>query len=128
MSLKIALVFPIHNNLEYTKKGLADIYHCFMANPEDKLPINIVITDDGSTDGSYEWIHANYPNVILLKGNGNLWWSGGMNMAVKYVLDNLNMEYILLWNNDISPDKNYFKNLFKILGNMDSRTIICSKI
>ncbi len=128
MRNKVALVFPIYNKLDYTKKGLAYIYNCFDAKGTDILPIDIVITDDGSTDGSYDWISANYPNIYLIKGNGNLWWSGGINKAIQFILKNLNDEYILLWNNDIRPDKAYFNNLFDILKNSGSDTILCSKI
>lgn len=127
MNLKIALVFAIYNKLDYTIKGLSDIYYCFDAKGTDKLPIDIVITDDGSTDGSYEWIRKNYPNIHLLKGDGNLWWSGGINKTVHFVLKDLNDDYILLWNNDVKPGKTYFNNLFQILKNSDSNTIICSK-
>ena len=99
--VKIALVFPIFNKLEYTRKGLADVYHCFDAKGTDLIPIDIVITDDNSSDGSFEWIKMNYPNIHLLKGDGTLWWSGGVNKAIQYVLKNLESEYVLLWNNDI---------------------------
>ena len=125
---KIALVFSIFNKLEYTKKGLSDIYNCFDAKKTDILPLDIVVTDDGSTDGSHEWIKKNYPNVHLLKGDGTLWWSGGINKAVHYAIEKLNSDYILLWNNDVEPEKTYFKNLFQLLENYDMNDIICSKI
>ena len=126
--MKIALIFPIHNKLEYTKKGLTDIYSCFQPETPDSIPIDIVITDDGSTDGSYDWIKTNYPKIHLVKGDGSLWWSGGINKAVGYVLEKLEAEYILLWNNDIRPENRYFENLFKILADNEPETIICSKI
>jgi GT2 family glycosyltransferase len=128
MEKKVVLVFPIFNKLEYTKKGLSYIYSCFDAKGSGIIPLDIVITDDGSSDGSYDWITANYPNINLLKGNGNLWWSGGINKAVHYALNHLENEYVLLWNNDIRPDKTYFSNLFEILKNNEPGTIVCSKI
>jgi GT2 family glycosyltransferase len=128
MEKKVALVFPIYNKLDYTKKGLAYIYNCFDAKGTDIIPVDIVITDDGSSDGSYEWINANYPNIFLVKGNGNLWWSGGINKAIEFTLKNLKHEYVLLWNNDIRPDKAYFSNLFDLLKNNNPDTILCSKI
>jgi GT2 family glycosyltransferase len=125
---KIALIFSIFNKLEYTKKGLSDIYDCFEAKSSDILPVNIVITDDGSTDGSYEWIKNNYPDIHVLKGDGTLWWSGGINRAAHHAIEHLNNDYILLWNNDIEPQKTYFKNLFQLLEENDTNNIICSKI
>lgn len=126
--VKVALIFPIFNKLDYTEKGLADIYACFNAKSTETLPIDIVITDDGSTDGSYEWIRAHYPNVNLLKGDGTLWWSGGINKAIRYVLEDTENDYVLLWNNDVRPDKSYFEHLIPILERNSPETIICSKI
>ena len=128
MIKKIALVFPIYNNLKYTEKSISNIYNCFNAKATDKLPIEIIITDDGSTDGSYQWIKSNYPNINLLKGNGSLWWSGGTNKAVQFAINNLNIDYILLWNNDIKADTKYFKHLSRIIEGTESDSIICSKI
>lgn len=126
--VKTALIFPVFNKLDYTKKGLADIYSCFDAKGTDTIPVDIVITDDGSTDGSYAWITANYPHITVLKGNGSLWWSGGINKAIRHVLDNSDSDYVLLWNNDIRPEKAYFPELFQVLKKNKPETIVCSKI
>ncbi len=125
--MKISIIIPIHNALKYTK-------NCLKALDESinysnlKNNISLIIVDDGSSDGSSEWIANNYPNVIILFGNGNLWWSGAVNKGTKYALYSLESDYIILWNNDIRPDIKYFSNLFVILENLDNDTIIGSKI
>jgi GT2 family glycosyltransferase len=123
----ITLIMPVFNGLRFTKTCLLHLYeNCQI---EQNIPgINIVIVDDASTDGSYEWIQKNYPKVKLLKGNGNLWWSGGINSGVKYALESLNSEYVIWWNNDIFPEKNYFKILNNLLKSYESSEIIGSKI
>lgn len=125
--LNIAIVFPVFNGLGYTKDCLESLYNTHKISTIN-ANIFTVIVDDASTDGSYEWIHKNYPQVNLLKGDGNLWWSGGINMAVRYAIDKLNADYILWWNNDIIAEKTYFENLIQILNNNDIKTIIGSKI
>lgn len=125
--LKIAIVFPIFNGLNYTKKCLSSL---FEENKISRLEaiIEIVITDDGSTDGSFDWIRTNYPMVHLVKGDGSLWWSGGINKAVEYAKKHLSPDYTLWWNNDIIASEDYFENLLKILSNTESRIILGSKI
>jgi GT2 family glycosyltransferase len=123
----IAIVFPVFNGLHYTKSCLHSLFsehHIEKRNAD----IFLVIVDDGSTDGSYDWIKQNYPQVKLLKGNGNLWWSGGINLAIKYAMNELKCDYILSWNNDIIANSDYFDNLISILSSQDHQTIIGSKI
>jgi GT2 family glycosyltransferase len=125
--LSLAIVYPVFNGLQFTQNSL---YSLFSLQHIDKqnAKIYVVIVDDGSTDGTYQWIKENYPQVILLKGNGNLWWSGGINMAVKYSIDRLKCDYIIWWNNDILASENYFSTLISHLKSSDINTIIGSKI
>jgi len=126
-NINISIIIPVHNGLEYTKKCLKYLYDS-INNSNLKNNISIIIVDDGSIDGSADWIRNNYSEVITLKGDGNLWWSGAVNLGTKYALNNLNSDYILLWNNDIKPDINYFKNLQNIIEKISNKTLVCSKV
>lgn len=125
--LKLSIVFPVFNGLDYTKKCLNSLFDDIDKVNQD-VQFSIVVVDDGSTDNSSEWIKNNFPQVHLLQGDGNLWWSGGVNMGVQYAIEQLNTDYIIWWNNDIISDKMYFRNLVQILKNNDVNTIIGSKI
>jgi GT2 family glycosyltransferase len=65
----------------------------------------VVIVDDGSTDGTRYAIELNYRDVSVLVGDGNLWWSGGTNVGVRYALEQ-GADYILTINDDavMAPD------------------------
>jgi GT2 family glycosyltransferase len=94
----------------------------------DSPKISIIVIDDGSTDGTYDWISNNYPDIHILKGDGNLWWSGSINMGCKYAIDNLNADFVLWWNNDILCSDDYFSQLCHILSSHEENYIIGSKI
>jgi GT2 family glycosyltransferase len=125
---KISIVIPIFNGLEFTKECLQNFYKTSNGLLNNELEYSVIIADDGSTDGSADWIRENYPQVTVLKGDGDLWWSGGVNLAVKHALNDLNADYIVWWNNDIIASENYFADLSKILKTNPENVIIGSKI
>jgi GT2 family glycosyltransferase len=125
-ALSLSIIIPVFNNLSYTRKCLQNLDILTAGIIDHK--IFTVVVDDGSTDGTSEWIKDNHPEVYLLKGNGSLWWSGGINMGVRFALTDLKTDYILWWNNDILATDDYFKNLFEILKLNDDYSIIGSKI
>lgn len=114
---KVILILPIYNNLHFTVKALNSLEKklSIIHSNFGTLIFDIIIIDDGSSDGSSEWVSENYPKVIILRGDGNLWWSGAVNLGVKYAIESLRADFVLLWNNDIHFEDNYFIKLSKII-------------
>ncbi len=75
---------------------------------------DVVVIDNGSTDGTKEYIEENYKNVYVLRTDINLKYSGGFNFGLEYAFNNLKAEYALISNNDVKVDKNVIKELVKI--------------
>ncbi len=58
-------------------------------------------------------IEEEFPDVILLKGDGNLWWTGATNLGVKYALAQTDQDdYILTLNDDTMVRSDYLQSLF----------------
>lgn len=129
--MKIAIVIPIYNRLEITKTGLASIRRTIQkALPlVSEVTYDVIIVDDGSTDGSAEFIKENYPEVHVLTGDGNLWWSGAINVGAKYAKDDLKSDFVLLMNDDCVLDEDYFLNMSTLVaqGEADNK-ILASKV
>jgi len=124
--MRFAILLPVYNNLEYTKATLEGLSHHLDGIVEDLF--HIVLIDDGSTDGTSDWVRQNYPEVILLSGDGNLWWSGAVNIGASHSMNSLHADYIILWNNDIDIDDEYFPTLQKIVAETEESVVIGSKI
>jgi len=103
MILNVAILIPVHNGLNHLKASLPRIYD--QISEIQDWHFRIIITDDNSTDGTSDWLHQTFPDIQILKGNGSLWWSGGINAGVKFVLEKKEFQYILLWNHDNLCDK-----------------------
>lgn len=110
----ISILIPIYNRLEITKEGLEFLYKSleyYEKSEKNSLVFKIIVIDDGSTDGSSDWISNNYKDIHLLKGDGNLWWSGSINMGARYAIETFNSDYLFLLNDDAIIKEDYFVNL-----------------
>lgn len=88
---KIAVIMTCFNRRETT---LA----CLRALHQQTNTFDVFLTDDGSSDGTAEAIKAEFPQVNILQGNGNLFWVGGMRLAFGEAIKNSYNYY--LWLND----------------------------
>jgi GT2 family glycosyltransferase len=93
---RVHAIVPAHNRVQFTRACLRQFVE---QSYLEKMTITVV--DDGSTDGTAEMLANEYPQVKVIKGDGNLWWTG----AVAKAIDELQSEfgpddYFLLVNND----------------------------
>jgi len=74
---KLAVLLTCFNRKDKTIASLTALHK---AHDEfsDGWEMSIYLTDDGSTDGTSEAVSKSFPYVKILKGDGNLFWAGGM--------------------------------------------------
>ena len=101
---KICIVIPVHNRIDFTVGCIKSLMK------QTVKGFKIVVVDDGSTDGTSEVISKTFSDVILLKGDGNLWWSGATNLGIKYALKN-GFKYIICLNNDTEVMQGYIEKM-----------------
>lgn len=88
----------------------------------------IIIVDNASSDNSInELNHYVFKNIILLKSDKNLGFSGGNNIGIKYALDN-GADYIMLLNNDTEVEPNFLENMIEVAESDKSIGIVGCKI
>jgi GT2 family glycosyltransferase len=119
--IKIAAILTVFNRKQ---KTLSCLEHLFAAldnyNNQDAkegaVQLTIFLTDDGSTDDTAEAIRVALPeqDIHIIQGTGNLFWAGGMRYAWEEALkSNQKWDYFLLLNDDTTPHKNMFEELFE---------------
>lgn len=106
MRNKVFIIIPVHNRIEYTKRCLDSL------EKQDYKNFEVIVVDDGSTDGTPDFLNKTYPFWTIIKGNGKLWWTKsmylGINQALKYSKKD---DFILSLNNDCYAKKDYLKNI-----------------
>ncbi|AGF51751.1 slr2126 [Synechocystis sp. PCC 6803] len=103
----IYIIIPVHNRREVTLQCLTTL-----KLNEDLDQYRIVVVDDDSTDGTREAVNAQFPQVIVLEGDGNLWWTGAVKMGMKYAYEQGGELFILL-NDDCYPQMGTISKLLK---------------
>lgn len=74
----------------------------------------IVVIDNGSSDGTEEYVKDNYPDVHIKRIEKNAGYSGGFNVGLDYAFNVLNADYALITNNDVIADKDIISELVKV--------------
>ncbi len=86
----------------------------------------VVIVDDNSNDNTHFNVELNFPDVNVVHGDGNLWWSGGTNAGVEYALAH-GADYILTINDDCVMDPDFLTHMVEI-AQRDPRYIVGCRI
>ena len=105
-NLKVEVVTPVHNRKELTLgclRSLADI-------DREGIDLHVIIVDDGSTDGTAAALREQFPDVEIVEGDGNLWYTAGMNAGFSAAMRH-EPDYVLAINNDSEFDPKFLRHM-----------------
>lgn len=75
---------------------------------------DVIVIDNGSTDGTEEFVKNKWNNVRVLRTEINLKYSGGFNFGLDFCFNENNADYVLITNNDVKVDENVITELVKV--------------
>lgn len=104
----IAVLMTCHNRKDSTLKCLQQL---FKANIPGKIELKIYLVDDGSTDGTGDVIRETYPEIKVIKGDGNLFWNGGMRLAWEQASKHQDYDFYFWLNDDTVIDEDGISEL-----------------
>lgn len=87
---KISVLLTCYNHIDYLPEALESIRH------QTFRDVEIIAIDDGSTDGTREWLTENAKDCLLIFNETNLGTYGSLNRA----LSNASGDYIAILNDD----------------------------
>ncbi|MFI3326453.1 MAG: glycosyltransferase family 2 protein [Clostridia bacterium] len=121
--MQILAMFTCYNRKDKTEKCIKDL-----VSKNKNCEFTFVVADDNSNDGTKE-ILTNMKNeydIHLLNGDGNLFYSGGMRLAMEYGINNLTekFDYILMMNDDVEFYENSVEAIINQSKQQDNAVIV----
>ena len=116
--MKTAVVILNWNGLQHLQRYLPSV----VATTSDA---DIVVADNGSTDGSVEWLKAEMPGVQLVLLDKNYGFAEGYNRALARLSG---YDIFVLLNSDIEPTEGWLQPLLEQLKQNEDVAVVVPKI
>ncbi|HUG14219.1 MAG TPA: glycosyltransferase family 2 protein [Thermomicrobiales bacterium] len=100
----------------------------------DDVKLSVTVVDNGSADGSAEWLQARFPDLDVLVSVRNLGFAGGNNLALRRILAtrtsprSTEPEFVLLLNSDVEVQPDTVSTLTRFLVENPDAGIVGPKI
>lgn len=101
MESPVSIIIVNYNGKQFLSACLSSVLKQEYPNFE------IILIDNGSYDGSAEFVHKQFPSVKVFSLEKNIGFAGGNNFGVQQAQYNL----IVLLNNDTTVEQNWLRNL-----------------
>lgn len=103
MKNQVTIVIPNYNGLKFMEPCLNSL------KAQTYQASELLVVDNGSTDGSVEWLKEHeVPTIFLPENTG---FSGAVNVGIKEA----KTPYVILLNNDIETDPRYVEEMVKAM-------------
>src|SRR3990170_4939166 len=97
--MKTSIILPNWNGRTLLTKNLPSVV--------ETHPDEIIVVDDGSTDGSASYLREHYPQVKVVEHEGNEGFGKSCNDGVKQAKGDI----IILLNTDVIPEKDILEHV-----------------
>lgn len=114
---KSAILLTCHNKCDVTLKCLDLLFKII----DEKFDVFLV--NDGSTDDTYKRVSNTFPNIVIIEGDGNLFWTRGMSLAW-ITASKFDYDFYIWLNNDVFLFNNSFQELFSVSKSFFDKAIV----
>lgn len=104
---RVTAVMACHDRRDRTLACLASLTR----QTGHDAAVSAVVVDDGSTDGTAEAVERHHPWATVVRGRGDLWWNGGMRVAIAEAVSGHDPDHLWWLNDDTELDDDALSTL-----------------
>ena len=114
-----SIVLVCWNNKDYLEPCLESLYQGGL-----KHSFDVVVVDNGSTDGSQEMLREKYPEILIIQNDHNV----GLAKACNQGMEATNAPYVLLLNNDTLVNADALDSFVDFMENTPDAAAVGGKL
>lgn len=120
MIKQYAVLMTCFNRKDMTLRCLKQLY-----DQQTDAAMDVFLCDDGSSDGTFEAVRENFPDVYIFKGTGNLFWNRGMLAAWKKACKTKDYDAYIWLNDDVFLYNDAIMEMIDCSNVCNDKSIIC---
>ena len=113
---EVSVIIPNYNGLKFMDECIRSL------NAQTYPNFRTLVVDNGSTDGSVEWLKEHQIDTIFLPENTG--FSGAVNVGIKAA----DTPYVLLLNNDVRVDEYFVAEMVRAIGQSERIFSVSSRM
>lgn len=103
--INVAVIIANWNGKKYLRGCLESLRNQTYKN------FQVIFVDNGSDDGSVDFVRENYPEVMVKEIDRNIGFAGGYNLGFRLAMKNEKIQWLVALNNDTKLDEKYLEEM-----------------
>lgn len=108
MNFRVAFIIPTFNRADKLRECLCSVLNTSSDSFE------IIVVNDGSTDATRAMLAEEFPQVMVVEGDGQLWWSGCIRAGADRARSESRFTHFLFLNDDVLVEEGFAERLAEV--------------
>ncbi len=119
---KVTVLILSYNGKDLLKESVSS----YLSNDYPNFEVTVI--DNGSVDGTKEFVEKEFPDAKVIRLEKNRGYSGGFNFGLEYAFGESKAKYALITNNDVKADTKVISELVKVAEQDDMIGFVTGKV
>lgn len=120
MACRVHVLLPVHNRIDITRTCVSQLLR------QSLRPAQLIVIDDGSSDGTSAMVRAMAPEAVVIHGDGSLWWAGCLQKGLNWLAHQgvPGEDLVLMLNDDTTFEERFLENAARAMTTAPSAMLL----